>query len=97
MHVPKSVSKKHEFRTNKGVYCIDIGTLCPLSRCLSTILSCRARIFYPGQSQVDDSGHDPPPPNKKRKMAHTELSASTLVNSTEESSIASVHHKTTIL
>jgi ankyrin repeat protein len=47
----------------------------------------RAKIFYPGQSQVDDSTHDRSPPNKKRKVAQTDLASGTLVSSTEESSI----------
>ena len=86
MHVPKSVSEKHEFRTSRGVYSIILERKEQPACCCTTILSCRARIFYPGQYQVDDSGHDPSPPNKKRK-----------INSTEESSITSVHHETTIL
>ena len=55
----------------------------------------RAKIFFPGQSQVDDSAHDSSPPSKKRKVAHTDSATGTLVASTEESSITSVQHATT--
>ena len=50
-------------------------------------LTHRAKIFYPGQSQVNDSTQDQAPPSKKRKVANGDLTSGTLVSSTEESSM----------
>ena len=61
-----------------------------LSLSLSLLPAHRAKIFYPGQSQVNDSAQDQAPPNKKRKTAQSDVSSGNLVNSTEESSMTSV-------